>query len=218
MKATPMRRLAALAAAVVVLLGPASLFGAAPAYAAASLTVSKTTGLKDGDRVTVNGSGFSPNMKQIAVGQCKAGMKGPSDCNLAGGATFVNADASGKIPTVTLSVKEKFGSFDCTRIKCIIGAQILPQAGTPAEVAANTSIVEISFGGAAPAPTKTTPGPGQDHADRRRRRQERRHPAHHRPRRRVHRRAARRHRAAAARCGDAADDAVAASYRLRESQ
>ncbi|MGA3565672.1 neocarzinostatin apoprotein domain-containing protein [Melissospora conviva] len=159
MKATPMRRLAALAAAVVVLLGPASLFGAAPAYAAASLTVSKTTGLKDGDRVTVNGSGFSPNMKQIAVGQCKAGMKGPSDCNLAGGATFVNADASGKIPTVTLSVKEKFGSFDCTQIKCIIGAQILPAAGTPAEVAANTSIVEISFGGAAPAPKKTTPAP-----------------------------------------------------------
>ena len=37
----------------------------------------------------------------------------PNDCNLAGGATFRNADATGSIGTVTLKVATSFGGIDC---------------------------------------------------------------------------------------------------------
>ena len=129
--------------------------GAAPAWAAPTLTVSKTTGLTDGASVTVGGSGFTPNLKQIAVGQCIEEVKGPTDCNLAGGSQFVNADAAGKIPTVTLKLAQKFGTFDCTKRACVIAAQILPSGGNAGEIAANKASVKLTFG----APAQSRPRP-----------------------------------------------------------
>lgn len=118
------------AVAVLAVLAVSVPMIASPAAAKPVLTLSKSSGLSDGASITVNGSGFTANLKQIAIGQCIAEVKGPTDCNLAGGAQFVNADASGKIPAVTLRVAKKFGSFDCTRRQCVIAAQILPSSAS----------------------------------------------------------------------------------------
>jgi LPXTG-motif cell wall-anchored protein len=147
-------RIAAVAGLVIASL----VLAAVPASAASKLTLSKSSGLADGDRITVDGSGFTPNLTQIAIGQCIADVKGPTDCNLAGGATFVNADASGKIPQVSLKLSLKFGTFDCSKVACVIAAQILPSTNTPDVVAANAAKVSITFGGGA-GPTTTGPTP-----------------------------------------------------------
>jgi LPXTG-motif cell wall-anchored protein len=76
-------------------------------------------------------------------------VSGPTDCNLAGGSQFVNADGSGKIPTVTLKLAQKFGTFDCTKRQCVVAAQILPSAGNADQVAANKVSVKLTFGAAA---------------------------------------------------------------------
>ncbi|MEV6968218.1 neocarzinostatin apoprotein domain-containing protein [Hamadaea sp. NPDC051192] len=163
------RRVAAAVAALatVVLILPGT------AWAASSLTLSKASGLADGERITVTGSGFTPNIKQIAIGQCIAEVAGPTDCNLAGGAQFVNADANGKIPSVTLKLSIKFGSFDCTKRQCVIAAQLLPSGASDDEIKKNKTSKKISFGKtgstASPkatgssAPTLAKTGPGDEH-------------------------------------------------------
>lgn len=154
------KRAAALALGV---LAATVLFGAGPAQAAPTLTLSKSTGLKDGDRITVNGSGFKPGLTQIAIGQCIAEVSGPTDCHLAGGAQFVNADATGKIPAVTLKLSEKFGSFDCTKRQCVVAAQILPSGDNAGDIAANKTSTRITFGTASSAPTLPKTGPGDEY-------------------------------------------------------
>jgi hypothetical protein len=139
------------------------LFGASPAQAAPTLTLSKATGLKDGDRITVNGSGFKPGLTQIAIGQCIAEVAGPTDCHLAGGAQFVNADANGKIPAVSLKLAEKFGTFDCTKRQCVIAAQVLPSGNNAEDVAANKATTRITFGTGSPPPTLPKTGPGDEY-------------------------------------------------------
>ncbi|MGH1564962.1 neocarzinostatin apoprotein domain-containing protein [Mumia sp. DW29H23] len=135
--------------ACALALGLVMLIGAPAASAAPKLDISQTTGLKDGSSITVSGSGFAPNLKSIAVGQCKEGYKGPADCNTATGATFVNADANGSFKAVTLKMKEKYGSVDCTKQQCVIGAAPLPNANSADVVSANTANVNLEFGAAA---------------------------------------------------------------------
>ena len=153
MRKTP-KMLRALSCAVAVLF--VGFVAAPPAFAAPTLNVSQTEGLKDGTVVTISGSGFTPNLKNVAIGQCIEGMKGPSDCNTAGGATFKNVDAQGNIGQFTLVVKEKFGSFDCTTQKCVFGAQPIPGQADAATISANSAFYDLSFGAAAAAPAPTT--------------------------------------------------------------
>lgn len=127
-----------------------------PAFAA-GLSVSATNGLVDGDSITVSGSGFTPDMTQIAVGQCIAEFNGPADCNLAGGAQFVNADSSGSFGPVTLKLAESFNGFDCTARSCVIAAQILPSSADADTVAANTTLTPISFAAPEPEPAPAAP-------------------------------------------------------------
>src|SRR5690349_17172016 len=96
------------ASAAALALFVVAIFSASPSFAAPSLEVSATP-LKDGQTVTLSGSGFKPGLKQIAAGQCIEGYTGPGDCSLQGGATFRNADDKGSIGTFTIVVKEKFG-------------------------------------------------------------------------------------------------------------
>jgi hypothetical protein len=148
---TPLiRSLAAVGALLVVLLT------AAPAFAAPTLTISATTGLTDGQRVTVSGSGFAPNLASIAIGQCVEGYTGPADCNTNGGATFRNADANGEVAELTITVKATFGSHDCTKVQCVIAAAPLPNAVDQATVDANTYIAKVSFGTAEESSDTTT--------------------------------------------------------------
>src|SRR6478609_4087112 len=132
---------------------------AAPAFAAPSLNVSQLTGLTDGQKITISGSGFEPNLSSIAIGQCVEGYTGPADCNTATGATFKNADASGKVAAFEITVKEVFGSTDCTKVQCMIAAAPLPNATDAATVAANTVEMNISFGAPEPAPSETPTTP-----------------------------------------------------------
>ena len=153
-------------AAAALSLGLVTLI-AAPAFAAPTLNVSQLTGLKDGQTLTISGSGFTPNLASIAIGQCVVGYKGPSDCNTAGGATFRNADGSGSVGSFTIVVKEKFGANDCSKVQCLIAAGPLPTAADAATVKANTVEHKMSFGApeapAAPsAPATTQPGTGGD--------------------------------------------------------
>ena len=137
----------------------ATMMIAPPAFAQATLNVSQTEGLSDGQTVTVSGSGFTPNLKSIAIGQCIEGTSSPSECNTVGGASFRDADANGNIAEFTLVVKEKFGAYDCTQQQCVFGAQPLPGAEDAATVAANTVYHNISFGDAAAEEPEPAPAP-----------------------------------------------------------
>lgn len=137
----------------------ATMMIAPPAFAQATLTVSQTEGLSDGQTVTVSGTGFTPGLKSIAIGQCVEGMTGPSECNTQGGASFKDADANGNIAEFTLVVKETFGPYDCTQQQCVFGAQPLPGAEDDATVAANTVYHNISFGDAAAEEPDPAPAP-----------------------------------------------------------
>lgn len=139
------RVLAAVAAILVVLVT------APPSFAAPALTISATTGLSDGQTVTISGAGFAANLKGIAIGQCVEGYTGPGDCNLAGGAKFRDADANGKVASFTVVVKEVFGAHDCTKVQCVIAGAPLPNAADAATISANTFSTKITFGAAATA-------------------------------------------------------------------
>lgn len=143
-------------------------FHAPPASAAPSVEVSATSGLTDGQTITVSGSGFAPNLKGIAVGQCKEGFAGPADCNLQGGATFRNADGSGRITMVTLKLAMQFNGVDCSKVQCVIGVAPLPNANSADVVAANSVVVPLEFaaagggGGTAPVVDTTSEGPAPE--------------------------------------------------------
>jgi hypothetical protein len=153
------RSLAAAVAAGLVCAGAVVLMTGTPAAAAPTLTVSKTTGLKDGDTVTVSGSGFTANLTNIALGQCIKDPATSTDCNLAGGAVFVNADASGNTAEISLKLATSFGGHDCGADGCVIAAQILPSAAEPEVVEANKAQVPIAFGGGGGGPATTSPTP-----------------------------------------------------------
>ena len=139
--------------AATIALFVVALVGAPPGFAAGpSLEVSAKDGLSDGQEVTLSGKGFAPGMGQIAAGQCIEGYTGPSHCNLQGGATFRNADGAGSIGTFTIVVKEKFGSYDCTKVQCVIAAAPLPTVEDAATVAANQVVIPITFGSGSAEP------------------------------------------------------------------
>lgn len=140
-----------------IIVGLLTFVASPPSFAAPTLQVSATEGLEQGQSITVGGSGFTPGLKGIAVGQCRVGYVGPSDCNLSGGATFRNADADGAIATVTIKLATSFGDIDCLKEPCIIAAAPLPTTSGPEEVAANTIEVPIYFGDAKPATAEAAP-------------------------------------------------------------
>jgi hypothetical protein len=152
------RRLAASAAAGLLVAGSIVLLDSSPALAAPTLHVSKTSGLADGEQITVYGTGFTASLQQIALGECIKNPTGPTDCNLSGGAQFTNADASGKTPTLTLKMAKSFSGHNCATEGCVIAAQILPSSASEEVVNANKASVTITFGGGTTttAPTKTT--------------------------------------------------------------
>lgn len=92
-----------LGAAAVVMLVAAGLPGVAsagltaggsPSQAAPTLAVSRSSGLVDGQRVTVTGSGFAAGSR-VAIYQCQAAPVGLVDCELGTGATVTAGDDGG---------------------------------------------------------------------------------------------------------------------------
>lgn len=131
-----------------------------PAHAEgrASLVVSASTGLAEGQRITLDGSGFQPGLAAIAVGLCKSGYKnGLKDCDLEGGATFVNIAADGTFPTVTLTVRPRFRDIDCTTQQCVLAAAPLPGSEPQSIIDANSAQVPVGFAGAQPSAVTSVP-------------------------------------------------------------
>lgn len=141
-----------LAAAIALFV--VTIVSAPPSFAAPSVEISAFDGLSDGQKIKVSGTGFEPNLSQIAVGLCRVGYKGPADCYLAG-ATFRKADASGSIGSFEISVMQKFGTTDCGVDKCVIGIGPLPTAADAATVAANSHDQPVTFGAAKAAPEES---------------------------------------------------------------
>lgn len=145
-------------------------FVLAAVVAAPTLHVSQVADLAEGQRISVTGSGFRPGLKSVAVGLCREGYtNGLKDCDLGGGATFVNVDGKGNFPVVRLTTRAKFNHIDCMSRQCVIGAAPLPTTSPPAIVNANTATVRVGFqgsafkGGAVAArPTTTSPSSDTD--------------------------------------------------------
>ncbi|MET9490731.1 neocarzinostatin apoprotein domain-containing protein [Nocardia sp. NPDC006630] len=141
-----------------------ALTAIAPAAAApaAALQVSATGDLAEAQRITVGGTGFQPGLAAVAVGMCKQGFtNGLKDCDLEGGATFVNIASDGTFKTVTLTVRPHFNGIDCTHQQCVIAAAPLPGTEPAAVIAANSASVLVTFAGSqlptlTPAPAVTT--------------------------------------------------------------
>ncbi|MEC3957748.1 neocarzinostatin apoprotein domain-containing protein [Nocardia sp. CDC153] len=149
------RAVLALTAAGVV--APAGIAMADPGQPAA-LHVSATTDLTEGQRVTVYGTDFQPGLSAVAVGLCKQGFtNGLKDCDLDGGATFVNIDGEGRFKTLTLTLHPRFKEIDCTRQQCVVAAAPLPGTEPSAVIAANSAAVTMSFVGAHLTPATTPP-------------------------------------------------------------
>jgi hypothetical protein len=138
---------------------------AAPASAAASITVSPNSGLSDGQTVTVKGTGFAPNTTVLVL-ECPAnatGSNGGSVCDVNDGKIGNNkSDGSGNF-TTTLTVKVKpSSSVDCTKQSCVVQAHegFNPSSG-------QTATAPLTFGSSgggtsssAPAPVPSSTGGG----------------------------------------------------------
>jgi hypothetical protein len=151
---TMLRRLSAAVAAGLVCAGAVLFVQPAPALAAARLYVSKTSGIADGEKITVYGTGFTPGLTDLALGQCVKDPATATDCNLTGGAEFVSTDTSGKTKTLTLTMQKSFSGKSCDN-GCVVAAQLLPSSHTADEVAANKVQVTITFGSGTSTKTAT---------------------------------------------------------------
>jgi hypothetical protein len=154
-----------LAACVLAFSATGAASAADPPGATARL--SAAVDLTEGQKITVTGEGFRGGLTSVAVGLCKKGYTGNTDCDLAGGAVLVNIGGSGRLPRITLTVHARFAGIDCRTVPCVVGISPLP-TGTPAALRpANTVDIPVGFRGGTPrgessgvgrAVTATTPG------------------------------------------------------------
>jgi hypothetical protein len=118
----PQRRarqaLASTAVLAVAALGALLGFAGPASAAGPSITVSPSSGLTNGQNVTVKGSGFTAKYPNMVVVECAATATGANGCDT-NDVKFTKADANGAF-TVTLTVRSKFGSTDCTKVECIV--------------------------------------------------------------------------------------------------
>lgn len=107
-----MSRIGTLAGAALAALASIAMFGSATAHAA-SVQVSQSGGVRVGQSINVSISGLAPNLAQVAVGQCKAQISSPSDCNL-GGSLLGTADGQGNWNAGSVTLVGNVGGVDCT--------------------------------------------------------------------------------------------------------
>ncbi|MFI6999241.1 GPS-CTERM domain-containing protein [Nocardia sp. NPDC050175] len=130
--------------------------GTATADEQAEIQVSMATDLTEGQQITVRGRGFQAGLAAVAVGMCKQGFSnGLKDCDLDGGATFVNIGGDGTFGPLTLTAHHRFHDIDCAERQCVIAAAPLPGTEPPAIIAANSAAVSVVFAGSR-LPTATT--------------------------------------------------------------
>jgi hypothetical protein len=115
------------------------------------ITVTPSSGLSNGQTVTVHGTGYSANVKNINIIQCPVSGASQNSCNVPDAKIFQSSDGSGSF-TVQLVVRSTINGVDCTKVACMIDAH----EGTSA-TSGNDSSVIIHFG-SAPSTHSSTPG------------------------------------------------------------
>ncbi|MFJ7270373.1 neocarzinostatin apoprotein domain-containing protein [Streptomyces sp. NPDC099050] len=136
-------------AAVLTVHGWSPAASAAPADAApiATVRVSATTGLTEGQQITVDGTGFHAGLTSVAVGLCKKGYTSNKDCDLSGGARLVTISPDGSLPRVTLTVRTRVADVDCRTAPCVVGVAPLPSGTPPTLITANSVQIAVGFEG-----------------------------------------------------------------------
>jgi hypothetical protein len=89
-----------------------------------TVTATPSTGLVDGQSITISGTGFTPNV-QVAAAECGAGTVGTQSCDL-GNVVYGTSDGSGDASisfTVHASLSTATGTIDCTTGAgaCVVG-------------------------------------------------------------------------------------------------
>ncbi|MFF3883656.1 neocarzinostatin apoprotein domain-containing protein [Streptomyces sp. NPDC001914] len=121
-------------ATALVLAAPVAVPAAASAASGGTLTVSKSTGLAVGDKVTVSAKGLSPSQGFVPIGLCKPKPAGPTDCDTSPESAVIGkTDSSGvwhsaasNATTAQITVKAKAAGADCTAKagNCVIAVSI----------------------------------------------------------------------------------------------
>ncbi|WP_157978550.1 MULTISPECIES: neocarzinostatin apoprotein domain-containing protein [Nocardia] len=123
----------------------AAAFGATGvATASPYLSVSQTAGVSPGQAVYVSLSGIEGIQGSVAIGQCKAQVSGPADCNLPG-TLLGKADDAGNWTSnsgTAITLAASIGGVDCTAFEgaCIVAVTAL---NNPSAMMAT---VPLSFG------------------------------------------------------------------------
>lgn len=167
MKLRQSRLAAAVVTTVVVVLitGAGVLFGATAAGANPGISVSPSTGLHNGQVVTVTGSGFARN-GTVYIVECKAGATAEGQCSFTfsdlSTVVVAKADASGNLHSSSPTLKTSFKTTDCTKVACEIAAH---QTLSTQLSATNTAVHTISFGAVAhPSTNHSTPRSSAAHS------------------------------------------------------
>ena len=150
------------AAVITALLicGAGIMLGGTPAGAAnPGISLSPSTGLRNGQTVTVTGSGFTKS-GTVYIVECKAGATSEGQCSFdfsdLSTVVVAKADASGNLHSPSPTLKSTFKGIDCTKSPCEIAAH---QTLSFSLTAANTATHSISFGAAThPSTSHSTPG------------------------------------------------------------
>jgi len=148
-------RLAILAASAAALMtvGPS-----ADAQSGPAIEVTPTSGIKAGDQITVNASGFSPDLS-IVIAQCGPAVTDISDCDVPG-AKFVKTDAAGNASATLAAIVGKVGE---NAHPCDAANQCLIIASEPTpDAAAQRAELLVSFAGTdTPATTEGAAAPAK---------------------------------------------------------
>lgn len=132
---------------------------AGPAAAAGTLTVSRSTGLAVGDKVTVSAKGLSPHQAFVPIGLCKPKPASPADCETSPDAAVIGKtdgagvwhSAANGATSAQITVKAKAGGADCVAGagNCVIAVSI----------SATKELVEVPLTVAAGGPGPSSPPP-----------------------------------------------------------
>ncbi|MEU7143261.1 neocarzinostatin apoprotein domain-containing protein [Nocardia sp. NPDC046473] len=112
----------------------AAAVGAGPAAAAPVLQISQTSGVAAGQTISVTVNGLAADLGSVAVGQCRAQVAGPADCNLPG-TLLGKADEQGTWRpnggSSAITLLGSVGGVDCTAAAgaCIIAVTSLTDPG-----------------------------------------------------------------------------------------
>ncbi|MEU8804557.1 neocarzinostatin apoprotein domain-containing protein [Spirillospora sp. NPDC048819] len=138
--------------AIAAIAGACVLALAQPALAAPKIDVSKTTGLKAGETVTVTVSGLTPGETFVTLGLCEPSPKLPSDCASqdSGGAVQGTSNSAGEFLTKSgskeakIKLAAKAGDATCASKA---GACVIAVTALGANMDANTAQVALTFTG-----------------------------------------------------------------------